>query len=500
MAICQIATERVLCIYSCTSERNATLMASENRTPAPPTIANLFRNPVHFLDVLDEIAIGVAVLDLDRSIVAMNQTLRALTGFHPAEASGVPCRHVLRSDVCVKNCPAFRIKNRSGPTCIEGDLINRDRQLIPIRITFAALLDHRGERVGYLETVEDIRSLRKLDRGSFEAYSFQNIVGKSPEMEKIFRILPSLAQTESSVLITGETGTGKDMVAETIHHASNRTKGPFVKINCGALPETLLESELFGHRKGAFTGAIEDKTGRFHLANNGTLYLTEIGDLPLPLQVKLLTFLDDKVIVPLGTTKEFVADVRIIAATHRNLEKMVSENRFRKDLLFRLNVVRLHLPPLRDRQGDIRLLLEHFLSTLSTQLGRERLELSPDALKVLLAYTYPGNVRELRNIMEYAINICTKKSITARHLPSYLTEPGQASGIDIPASSPQPFLSNAGNWGGEAPVRDRNWSETEKQMILQALMRTGGRKSKAAGALGWSRSTLWRKMKRLGIQ
>ena len=286
--------------------------------------------------------------------------------------------------------------------------------------------------VGFLETVEDIRLLRKLDETASHAYNFNNIIGRSPEMEKIFQILPSLAQSDSSVLITGETGTGKDMVAETIHHASNRAKGPFVKINCGALPETLLESELFGHRKGAFTGAVENKPGRIQLAHNGTLYLTEIGDLPLSLQVKLLTFLDDKEIFPLGSIKGFTANVRIIAATHRNLEKRVNDNRFRKDLLFRLNVIRLHLPPLRDRQGDIQLLLDHFLNSLSTQMGKKMLGLSREALKILLTYHYPGNVRELRNIVEYAVNICGDRQIKPKHLPSYLMEAGQ---FDVAAAA-----------------------------------------------------------------
>ena len=376
------------------------------RTLAPPYINNLFNIPIDFFELLDEIAIGVAVLSIDRKIVFMNQTLKALTGFSQKEIFGVACAHILRSNVCLQNCPALSLNVQSGPKCIEGNLINMDRQLIPIRITSTPLKGIDGKMVGFMETVEDISLIRKLDETTRHAYKFNKIIGRSPVMEKIFQILPSLAQSDSSVLITGETGTGKDMVAETIHHSSNRAKGPFVKINCGALPETLLESELFGHRKGSFTGAIENKPGRFQQAHNGTLYLTEIGDLPLSLQVKLLTFLDDKEIFPLGSVKGSIADVRIIAATHRNLEQRVNDNRFRKDLLLRLNVIRLHLPPLRDRQGDIQLLLDHFLNTLSTQLGKKRLSLSRKALKILFNYHYPGNVRELRNIVEYAVNIC----------------------------------------------------------------------------------------------
>ena len=392
---------------------------SNHRTP---TVDHLFGEAIRFLDLLDEIAIGVAILGLDRKVLAMNQSMKVLTGFGRREARGVPCRHILRSSICVQNCPAFQLNGKSGARCIEGDLINKDRQLIPVRITFSPLKTPSGETAGFIETVEDIRSLKTGAAGGLEPYSFDHIVGKSPEMGKIFQILPSLAQSESSVLITGETGTGKDMLAETIHHMSDRAKGPFVKINCGALPETLLESELFGHCKGAFTGAIENKTGRFQHAHNGTLYLTEIGDLPLSLQIKLLTFLDDKVVVPLGTTKEIVADVRIVAATHRNLERMVAENRFRKDLMFRLNVIRLHLPPLRKRQGDIRLLLDHFLHKVSVQLGRKTPDLSSSALQILLGYPYPGNVRELRNFVEYAVNICNGDKILPRHLAMILYE------------------------------------------------------------------------------
>ena len=464
-----------------------------------PQIDNLFNNPIGFYELLDEIAIGVVILGLDRKIVVMNQTLKALTGFIQKELFGVSCAHILRSNVCLHDCPALNINEKAGPKCIEGNLINKDRQLIPIRITSAPLNNIDGKMVGFLETVEDISLLRKLDKTASHAYNFNNIIGRSPEMEKIFQILPSLAQSDSSVLITGETGTGKDMVAETIHHASNRAKGPFVKINCGALPETLLESEFFGHRRGAFTGAVKNKAGRIQLAQNGTLYLTEIGDLPLSLQVKLLTFLDDKEIFPLGSIKGFTADVRIIAATHRNLEQKVNDKQFRKDLLFRLNVIRLHLPPLRVRQGDIQLLLDHFLNTLPSQMGKNMIGLSRKASKILLTHNYPGNVRELRNIVEYAVNICVDRQIKPKHLPSYLIEPDS---IDLTAAAQEPlsrldFKTESSDFISHG--RHQEWSDIEKRMILEALIKAGGRKNKAAVSLGWVRSTLWRKMKQYGI-
>ena len=472
---------------------------SDRHDVIPPHIENLFHSPIDFFALLDEIPIGVVVLDLNRRIVLLNQTLKALTGFSQQEACGLACRHILRSSACIQNCPVRTIHAESGPVCVESNLINRARQLIPIRITAAPIRDVQGQLAGYIETIEDIRSLRKMDEKAGHAYSFDHLIGRSPEMEKIFQILPSLAQSDSSVLITGETGTGKDMVAEALHQASNRAKGPFIKINCGALPETLLESELFGHRKGAFTGAVENKPGRFHLAHNGTLYLTEIGDLPLSLQVKLLTFLDDKVVFPLGSTKGFLANVRVIAATHRNLEKMVREGRFRKDLLFRLNVVRLHLPPLYQRQGDVRLLLDHFLNTLAAQLGRKPPDFSRQALRVLLAYRYPGNVRELRNIVEYAMNICDGDRIQRKHLPAYLTETGPDGTLSVHESHDPRAGGGAAGDPFLTPNLEKDWPDMEKRMILEALVKTGGRRHKAAAALGWARSTLWRKMKQYGI-
>ena len=473
---------------------------SDQGVANPPRINNLFDIPVDFCELLDQIAMGVVVLSLERKIVVMNQTLKALTGFRQKEFRGFACTHILRSDICLQECPALRIDEKSGPKCIEGNLINIERQLIPIRITSAPIKNIDDQIIGFLETIEDIRLLRKLDETASHAYKFNNIVGRSPQMQKIFQILPSLAQNDSSVLITGETGTGKDMVAETIHHASNRAKGPFAKINCGALPDTLLESELFGHRKGAFTGAVENKPGRIQLANNGTLYLTEIGDLPLSLQVKLLTFLDDKEVFPLGSVKGFSADARIIAATHRNLEQMVNAGRFRKDLLFRLNVIRLHLPPLRDRHGDIQLLLDHFLNTLSSQMGKKTPVLSRKALKILLTYNYPGNVRELKNIIEYAINICGGQQIRTKHLPAYLMEPDPFAVSD---AAQQPLSRLAANTAESGSIRfepDQNWPDIEKRMIMEALIKAGGRKNKAAASLGWARSTLWRKMNQYGIR
>ncbi len=464
-----------------------------------PEVIGLFSLPVAFRSLFDEIPLGVMVLDVKRRIVFLNQALEALTGFSRGEVQGIPCYSVLRNRICIRGCPAMDLSGEAAPPCVESDLINRIRQRIPVRITIAPLKDIEGKMVGFLETVEDMRPLRAREEKTGQAYSLGSLVGKSPQMEKIFQILPVVAQSDSSVLITGETGTGKDLVGEAIHQASNRAKGPFIKVNCGALPETLLESELFGHQKGAFTGAVENKPGRFRLAHHGTLYLTEIGDLSLPLQVKLLTFLDDRVIYPLGSTRGFQADVRVIAATHRNLEQMVREGSFRDDLLFRLNVVRVHLAPLRERGDDIRLLIDHFLNTFAAQFKKNIGGFSSRTIRILSDYHYPGNVRELRNIIEYAVNISRGGLIHPRHLPAYLTEKNfdlqkKSTGEDWPLTSGQPGVVDL-----ERKGKTETWSSTEKKIIMEALIKARGRRTKAADLLGWGRTTLWRKMKQHGI-
>lgn len=457
-------------------------------------IAGLFPSPVALKSLIDEIPMGILVLDLHRRIITMNRALEALTGFYREEAADIGCHHILRSRICFKSCPLLKLNKHSEPVSYESDIINKDRQRIPIRVTMAPVIDLSGGIAGYIETVEDIRGINTLDPERHQAFSYSHVIGKSPKMEKIFQMLPLIAQNDSSVLITGETGTGKDMLAEAIHESSSRAKGPFIKVNCGALPETLLESELFGHRKGAFTGAVENKPGRFRLAQNGTLYLTEIGDLPLSLQVKLLTFLDDKIVYPLGSSKGVHVDVRVIAATHRHLEQMVKAGGFREDLLFRLNVVRLHLPPLREREEDLRLLIDHFYNNFAAHFGKSIKGFTSRALDLLKSYSYPGNVRELRNIIEYSVNVCQEERIDVRHLPAYLTDaPQNHKNQEEAVKSPQPVHPQRPR--AEASVQGENWAEIEKQMILDALYSAGGRRSKAAELLGWGRSTLWRKMK-----
>ncbi len=460
-----------------------------------PLIRGLLEDPLSLEDLLDEIPLGLAVLDPERRLVFMNRSLEALCGVSRSEVKGIPCAHILRSRLCVHGCPARAQRQGGEPQCMESDLITRERVRVPVRVTLGVLPGKGGRVGGFLEAVEDLRGVQRVNGRDSPAYGFGEIVGKSPEMERVFRMLPAIAGSDSSVLITGETGTGKDLVAEAMHRTSERARGPFIKVNCGALPETLLESELFGHSKGAFTGAVESKPGRFRMAHNGTIYLTEIGDLPLALQVKLLTFLDDQVVYPLGSSRGFQANVRIIAATHRDLGLMVQYGKFREDLLFRLNVVRIHLPPLRERGEDIRLLLDHFRAFFSKRSGKDITGISKGALEFLQSYQYPGNVRELRNIVEYTVTICPGGEIRRSHLPAYLFEPQAGQGGGEQAAFPQPLQ----DLGSEQPHGEESWAAMERKMILDALVRSRGRRGKAAEILGWGRSTLWRKMKHYGI-
>ena len=469
-----------------------------------PQIHQLMRSPLDFAHILDEIPLGILVMDKDLRVVHLNRFFQALTGFSLDMARGIPCKNILRSSACILNCPVLATHRKDRSISCTSDIINTDRQKLPVRITTAQIMDTQGHLTGYIETVEDLRSSATHDPEKNVAYSFANIIGRSRKMEVIFQTLPMLAQSDASILITGETGTGKDLVAEAVHQTSGRAGGPFIKINCGALPETLLESEIFGHMKGAFTGAVENKPGRFKLAHNGTIFLTEIGDLPLPLQVKLLTFLDDRVIYPLGATKGFNANVRIIAATHRDLEYMVSIGKFRKDLLFRLNVARVHLPPLRERGADIRLLLDHFLNHYTKKQSKNINGFSEAALSILLSYAYEGNIRELKNIMEYAVNVAQGTRIESDNLPAYILDHEPVQKImkttppdDVALPQPGNLTMPASEQTNEA---GKTWSAVQRQMIMDALKTARGKKNKAARILGMSRSTLWRKIKEYQIE
>ncbi len=486
---------------------DATPQPSPARTASASasSVVGLFAAPIELRRIVDELPLSVLITDPRRRIVLLNRQFEVLTGFPEEMVAGAPCWGVLRCCRCMSNCLSEEACDVQGPVTVKCDIINRERKKIPVTITSIPIYDAQGELSGFMETVMDEHLPDHTEDSVVSQVELGSFVGRSQQMDEVFRVVPVVAQTDSSVLITGETGTGKDLLAEIIHRNSERSEGPFIKINCGSLPETLLEAELFGHVKGAFTGAVSDKMGRFRLAHNGTVFLTEIGDLPLALQVKLLTFLDDKVIHPLGGAKGVHVDVRVIAATHRNLEQMVRDGSFRQDLLYRLNVVRLHLPPLRDREGDAPLLLEHFLKAFSARFSKPKVSFDEKSHSFLLHYFYPGNVRELRNIVEYAVNVCRADRISLEELPAYLfDEPKTAapartadqthSGVGGFAAPPSSLESYASR-----PEKDfsnaASWPEAERRLIMDTLMACRGKRSDAAKRLGWSRSKLWRKMK-----
>jgi transcriptional regulator with PAS, ATPase and Fis domain len=446
---------------------------------------------INLTHVLDEIPIGVCLMSKERRIIFINRALVALTGFSRGECEGLSCSHVLRFSNCSENCPADKTQEREG-CVLEGDIINQANEKIPVRVTFASLKDGAGEISAYIETVDDLRPFRNFHPMRMNPFSFGRIIGRSPQMEKIFQSLPVISQSDVPVLITGQIGTGKDLVAEALHHASSRAKNPFITFRCGALPEFLVESELFGVEKDAFPGS-ENKPGKFRLAQRGTLYIAEIGDLAPSLQAKLLNAMDVKTIYPLGGTKSFHADVRVIAGTSRHLSQMAQEGSFRNDLYFRLNAVSLHLPPLKERGEDLRLLMDHFLHARASLLNKTVSGFSDACLKTLLQYGYPGNILELRHIVEYAVGLSRTERIELCDLPAYLTEDL----TDLDAASPVVNLHQPSD-ALSAP-EDLEWSAVERKMILDALVKVNGRRTRAAQLLGWGRSTLWRKMKHHGI-
>jgi PAS domain S-box-containing protein len=442
--------------------------------------------------LLDAVPHAVAVVDRDLRVVIINEFLEAVTGLSLVDVRGVYIDFVLRSNIAQRGRTFREVLSSGEPLVVEGDIISRDRRKLPMQFTISPLRGGEEETMGLVIVLDDLSTTVVSSGLGGDQDMGESIIGQSPKMREVFDLIPLMAHTEASVLITGETGTGKDKVAEAIHKRSSRASKPFIKINCGALPESLLESELFGYVKGAFTGAVKDKPGMFRLAQGGTLFLTEIGDMPLPLQVKLLSVLDDREFFPLGGEKKIKVDVRIIAATHRPLKERVAAGEFREDLYYRLNVLQLHLPPLRERETDTRFLLNHFLRLFAERTGNTMKSFSDDALKLLTDYRYPGNIRELRNIVEYCVNICQSQCIAVEHLPKYLFARKQEVEEVVVPLAPQPQVPAASTTG-------KDWQAIEKDLIIETLTRTRGNRTKAAEILGWGRTTLWRKLKLHGL-
>ncbi|MBN2126130.1 MAG: sigma 54-interacting transcriptional regulator [Deltaproteobacteria bacterium] len=436
--------------------------------------------------ILDSIADGVFTVDSDFRITSFNRAAEKITGIRKGEALGRHCWEVFRASICEKQCSLRRTMETGQPIVNQSIfIVSLDGDRIPVSISTALLKDEMDEAVGGVETFRDLSLVEELRKELSGRHSFLDIVSKNKEMQRLFAMLEQVSESDTTILLEGESGTGKGLFARAIHSISPRRDGPFVVINCGSLPDTLLESELFGYEKGAHSTAFKDKPGRLALAEGGTLFLDEIGDLSPALQVRLLRVLQDRVYEPLGSTKSLKADVRIVAATNRDLETLVRQGAFRQDLFYRVNVVRLLLPPLRDRKEDIPILAEHFIKKFGSLTGKEIKDLSPEVLPILMAHDFPGNVRELENIVEYATVVCKNSLIGIEHLPEKLLQMPHA-----PTERPAERGINALD----------SLEEMERHLIYEALKRHQWSRRATAVEMGIHTSTLWRKMKRLQIR
>lgn len=425
--------------------------------------------------LLESLADGVFAIDSQWRIRVFNRAAEKITGIPRDEAIGQICCEVFRASICETSC-ALRQAIETQEPVIDRTvfIIDSNGRQIPISISAAVLKDEAGTVIGGVETFRDLSQVETLKRELSQQFTFKDIISRSPRMKVIFDMLPAVAQSRSSVLITGESGTGKELTARAIHNAGPRASDPFVAVNCGAIPDSLLESELFGYKKGAFTDARTDKPGRFTLAGKGTLFLDEIGDISPSLQVKLLRVLEEGVYEPLGSVQSQKTTARILTATNRDLEEMVHAGTFREDLFYRINVVNIELPPLRERTEDIPYLVSHFIHHFNQLQGKHILRVADDVLAVLMNYDYHGNIRELRNIIERAFVVCLGDVIRLNHLPGRL----------------------AGEHKVSLPDTGMTLDEMEKVFIDNALERTGGNIQQAADELGIHRATLYRKIKK----
>ena len=428
--------------------------------------------------ILDSIADGVFTVNKDWQITSFNKAAESITGVPKEEAIGRQCCDIFKASICENDC-ALRKTFESGQQIINRQvyIINASGETVPISISTALLKDGGGEIIGGVETFRDLSTVEALKRQLKKKYSFRDIITKNKKLHEIFDIIPTIAESDSVVLIEGESGVGKELFARAIHSLSRRKDKKLVAINCGALPDTLLESELFGYKAGAFTDARKDKPGRFALAEGGTIFLDEIGDVSPALQVRLLRVLQEKMYEPLGATESVKSNVRIIAATNKSLEKLIKEDKFREDLYYRINVIKIQLPPLRERSEDIPLLADHFISQFNKLKHKAVTGIAPQALAALMNHDFPGNVRELENIIEHAFVLNRSGEIMIDDLPEYLRpeKDDKRTAINSIDDLEAEFIKNT--------LRHHNWN-----------------RSKAAEALNMHTTTLWRKMKKLGIR
>jgi two-component system response regulator HydG len=471
--------------------------------------------------VIDTMMDGLIVVNLDGIILSANRAMEQITGYRREELIGQPCT-ILKCNTCLdslllgqkKECELFKRGQVRRRKCT---LQKKDGTFLHVMKNAAILRDRSGREVAGVENLTDLSDVvakervisnlrRKLSREDAaprgtgkspdmmqlfiarlnqeinKEDGFHGLIGKSPSMVQLFTLISSASQSEAPVVIYGESGTGKELVAAAIHRLSPRRRGPFIKVNSAALNESLLESELFGHVRGAFTGAERTRVGRFEAASGGDIFLDEIGDLPRSTQAKLLRVLQEKVIEKVGDHAPVPVDVRVITATNKDLHRLMAQGRFREDLFYRIGVIPIHLPPLRERREDIPLLVQSFIEKGRRKSRKPITGISEEALARLLAHSWPGNVRELINVIEYAFVLCPEGTIGLEHLPVPFSQR---------ASTP-PSRPRAADPGGRAPE--------ERQRLVDAITATGGKKSEAARLLGISRVTLWKLLKAHNIQ
>ncbi len=430
--------------------------------------------------ILESISDGVFTVDHNWRIMSFNRGAEKITGISRKEAIGRHCWEVFRSNMCEGDC-ALKRTMKEGKAFVSTStyIVNSEKKRIPIATSTSLLKDKKGNILGGVETFRDLSLVEELRKELTSRFQVGDIVSRSPSMQKIIKLLPQVAESDSTILIEGETGTGKELLARAIHDLSARKSQPFVAINCGGLPDTLLESELFGYKTGAFTNAVKDKPGYFAVAQGGTILLDEIGDISPAFQIRLLRVLEEREYQPLGALKPEKADVRIISATNKDLSRMVENEEFRQDLFYRINVVRLKLPPLRNRMEDIPMLVQHFIERMNRLRERFITGISPDALRVLMSHNFPGNIRELENIIEHAFIVCPNGIILPHHLPGNLN----------PQSRPLADNETSTN----------SLQSAEAKVIMDALERNSYNRLATARELGMHKSTLFRKIKKLGI-
>lgn len=434
--------------------------------------------------IFENLAEGVFTINRRWRITSFNQRASEITGFLPEEVLGRYCRDIFQSDLCRSGCP-LRASMQTGVVRMDQDvrIVSKEGRRISLLVNTSVIRDRRNNVIGAVET---FRTLDPLGRASNVEASEQrrvDIIGSAPELTCVLDKLPDVAASDASVIIEGESGTGKELLARSIHAQSRRASGPFVAVNTSALAESLLESELFGHEKAAFTGAVDSKVGRFELARGGTLFLDELAEIKPEIQVKLLRVIEERVFERVGGTRPITMDARIISATNRNLIQEVRAGRFREDLFYRLRTVPLLLPALRDRVQDIPILVNYFIEQLNEKYGKQIRGADPKVIRILQNYSWPGNIRELRRVLEYVFVFAKGSIITPSLLP-------ELEALDEPVAG----IYNT------SPKRTGDSFVDERTSIIKALEKAGGKKQEAAKMLGISRSSLWRKMKSYGMK